>query len=136
MNRRDDPIDDQIRRAEKEGLFRDLPKGPIPGAGQPDDENWWIKDKLKREGLSIGPAAFELRRRVEQLREALAGLSDEEAVAREVEEINSLIRRANQHPTPLGMTPLVPLDLPRELSRRRSGRAARGPGGSSPPPPR
>jgi hypothetical protein len=44
-----------IREAIEAGAFDDLPgEGePIPGAGTPDDELWWTRAWLKRNG--IGP---------------------------------------------------------------------------------
>jgi hypothetical protein len=46
-------IDRQIRRAEERGEFDDLPGAgrPIPDLDKPFDELWWVKDKLRREGL-------------------------------------------------------------------------------------
>ena len=39
-----------IREAIEAGDFDDLPGAgrPIPGAGVPDDELWWVRDWLKR----------------------------------------------------------------------------------------
>ncbi len=50
-------VDKAIREAEERGAFADLPGTgkPIPGAGQPDDELWWVKAKLRREKLTFIP---------------------------------------------------------------------------------
>jgi hypothetical protein len=50
-------IDRQISEAEKRGKFDDLPTAgkPLPDLGR-SDENWWIKGKLRGEGLSSGTA--------------------------------------------------------------------------------
>jgi Domain of unknown function (DUF1992) len=39
-----------IREAMEEGVFDDLPgEGkPIPGAGEPDDDLWWVRAWLER----------------------------------------------------------------------------------------
>jgi hypothetical protein len=39
-----------IREAMEAGEFDDLPGAgqPLPGAGVPDDELWWVRDWLKR----------------------------------------------------------------------------------------
>ena len=44
-----------IRDAMEEGEFDDLPgEGePIPGAGTPDDEYWWVRRWLKRNRAGV-----------------------------------------------------------------------------------
>ncbi|MHC4876821.1 MAG: DnaJ family domain-containing protein [Planctomycetota bacterium] len=44
----------QIRQAQEAGEFSGLPGfgQPIPGIDEPLDENWWLKQKLRREKLS------------------------------------------------------------------------------------
>jgi hypothetical protein len=44
----------RIREAQARGEFDNLPGfgKPIPGIDEPYDELWWVKDMLKREGLS------------------------------------------------------------------------------------
>jgi hypothetical protein len=39
-----------IREAMEDGQFDDLPGAgkPLPGAGVPDDDLWWVRDWLKR----------------------------------------------------------------------------------------
>lgn len=46
-----------IRAAQEEGEFDDLPGfgQPIPGIDEPHDENWWVREKLKREGIRHQP---------------------------------------------------------------------------------
>ena len=50
-------IDYQIREAQERGEFDDLPAAgkPIPDLDKPFHEMWWVKDKLRREGLSYMP---------------------------------------------------------------------------------
>ena len=45
--------ENRIRAAMAEGQFDDLPgEGkPIPGIDEPYDENWWIKQWLRREKI-------------------------------------------------------------------------------------
>ncbi len=44
-----------IRAAQEEGEFDNLPGfgQPIPGIDDPLDENWWVREKLKREGVKL-----------------------------------------------------------------------------------
>ena len=46
-----------IRAAQEEGEFENLPGfgQPIPGIDEPHDDNWWVREKLKREGLKAPP---------------------------------------------------------------------------------
>ena len=48
-----------IRAAQEEGEFDNLPGfgQPIPNIDEPHDENWWVREKLKREGLKAAPGA-------------------------------------------------------------------------------
>ncbi|WP_445188578.1 J-domain-containing protein [Pseudonocardia sp. Cha107L01] len=47
-------IDEQIRKAQERGDFDNLPgKGkPLPGLDGPDDDLWWVRGYIRREGLS------------------------------------------------------------------------------------
>lgn len=88
-------IDRQIREATERGQFDDLPGAgkPIPGAGRPYDEMWWIRQKLREEDLSFPlPGTLALRKKAEEAR-ARAVQARTEAEAREiVEDINDEIR--------------------------------------------
>ena len=54
-------VDRQIRESMERGEFDDLPGSgkPLAGLDEPDDELWWVKRKLEREGLAVlvDPAA-------------------------------------------------------------------------------
>lgn len=43
-------VDRIIREAMERGEFEALPGAgkPIPGAGQPDDELWWVREFIQR----------------------------------------------------------------------------------------
>ena len=89
---------------------------PIPGAGEPDDELWWVKGLIEREGLSTGamlPPVLRLRKEVETLPERLRELRSERAVRDLVDEINREIRRELLLPT--GPKPPPPLLDPDEV---------------------
>lgn len=78
-------IDIQIREAADRGELDDLPGAgkPIPGQGEPDDEMWWVKDYIRREGLSteaLLPTPLWLRKQIGRLPEMVNGLRCEQAV--------------------------------------------------------
>jgi hypothetical protein len=63
----------------------------------PDDELWWVRNYVRREGLSgedFLPEALLLRRQLERLDDAVAHLRIEQAVRDHVEDLNRQIRRA------------------------------------------
>jgi hypothetical protein len=97
-------VDRAIREAQERGEFDDLPgKGkPLPGLDGPDDELWWVRDYIRREGLStedLLPESLQLRKQVERLDETVAGLPSARAVRDHVVELNRQIRRARIMPS-------------------------------------
>jgi Domain of unknown function (DUF1992) len=91
-------IDRQIREAEEQGAFDDLPGTgqPIPDRGELYDENWWLKQWVRRENISLGPATLKLRREAEDLMDRLERETQESAVRRIVDDLNGRIERANR----------------------------------------
>lgn len=90
-------IDRQIREATERGAFANLPGAgkPIPGAGQPDDENWWVRGFLEREGVpadALLPVSLRLRAEIERLPETVRALRSERAVRAAVEDLNARVR--------------------------------------------
>src|SRR6478672_4931408 len=66
----------RIREAQAAGEFENLPGfgKPIPGIDEPYDENWWVKEKLRREQISALPPALEIARDKERTLAAVARL--------------------------------------------------------------
>jgi Domain of unknown function (DUF1992) len=117
-------IERQIREAMERGDFDDLPgQGkPIPGLDRPQDELWWLRDKLRREELSVLPAALALRKELDDTRQRIAAARTEADVRRLVAAINDRIRYVNSHLTSGPPSDLVPLDVERVLDEwRRRG---------------
>lgn len=86
-------IDKQVREAAERGDFDNLPGAgkPLPGANLPDDENWWVKGLLKREGLSgaaMLPESLQLRKEVEELPSVVAEMPSERQVRAYVADLN------------------------------------------------
>src|SRR5690242_4181148 len=92
-------VDRRIREAQERGEFDNLPgQGrPLPGYGQAYDEDWWIKDWVRRENITgVLPTSLRLRREVEDLARTVAGKSTESAVRRLVADLNERIGRARR----------------------------------------
>jgi hypothetical protein len=89
--------EDQIRQAQAAGEFENLPGfgQPIPGIDEPYDENWWVKEKLRRERISALPPALEIARDKERTLATIANLTSEVEVRRELAALNERIRRAH-----------------------------------------
>jgi hypothetical protein len=90
-------IDRQISEAEKRGKFDGLSTAgkPLPDLRR-SDQNWWIKGKLREEGLSYTPPSLALKKSVaDALSAALEADSDDQARAI-VEVINEKMREANR----------------------------------------
>ncbi|BCJ74339.1 DUF1992 domain-containing protein [Catellatospora sp. IY07-71] len=92
-------IDRQIREAQERGEFDDLPGAgkPLAGAGETLPEDWWLRDLVKRENLSAAiPATLLLRRDLEEMTEAVARKTSEQAVRAHVAELNARVVRAHR----------------------------------------
>lgn len=118
-------VDRQIREAEERGEFDDLPgKGkPIPDLDKVGDELWWVKQKLRGEGLSMPlPPTLALRKEAEESLEAAVKARSEGEVRLIINEINDRIREAIR--TGLSGPPLnlMPFDVERVVSEWRARR--------------
>ncbi|MET9494610.1 DUF1992 domain-containing protein [Streptomyces sp. NPDC006552] len=120
-------VDKQIRDAERRGDF-----DALPGAGRPlgavsdapYDENWWIKQKLAREGLSVLPPSLALRKEAEDALEAAAKAPSETAVRRIMTDINAKISEMMFKPPPGPPLGLKPYDVDEIVRDWRASRPA------------
>jgi hypothetical protein len=121
-------IDRQIREAQERGEFDDLPSAgkPLPGAGEPLEEDWWIKKKVREEEGSAGlPPSLVLRRQAEIARNrAMAATTDAEARVI-IEEMNAKILDALRKPVSGPPLNLMPFDV-EKLVRERKGSSGAG----------
>lgn len=103
----------QIRQAQEAGEFERLPGfgQPIPGIDQPLDENWWLKQKLRDEQLSVTPPIIEARIRRERVLSGLNQLGSESTVRRKLEELNDFIRKAHFSPAAGPAAGVIPVDI-------------------------
>ena len=110
-------IDRQIREAEKQGEFIDLPGAgqPIPDLDRPHDELWWVRNKLRREGLSYMPPSVALRTQAGDALAAALDAATENEARKIIADINAKIRDANRVGIPGPALMLVPYDVERVL---------------------
>ncbi|WP_338051407.1 DUF1992 domain-containing protein [Pseudonocardia acidicola] len=92
-SRYESAVEKQIRMAEERGDFDNLPGHgkPLPGLDGPPDDLWWVKEFLRREGLSteaLLPTSLQLRKEIQRLPETVRGLPSERAVRDVVAELN------------------------------------------------
>jgi Domain of unknown function (DUF1992) len=117
-------IDAQIRLAREQGAFDNLPGAgkPLPNLGQ--DPDWWVKQLVKREQISILPPSLELLRKVETELAAIEKLHDEATVRRRVAALNVEIANINATVLEGPPTRLGTLDVERVVAKWRGRRAA------------
>lgn len=99
MDRIESRIEQRIREAQESGAFDDLPGAgkPLPGRGEPYDEDWWVRDFVSREGLAGDPAALiAVVAEVADLPARVDRLAAEGAVRAYVEDLNDRIVRARR----------------------------------------
>lgn len=133
-------IDKQIRAARERGELDNLPGTgkPIPGAGTPHDELWWVKGLIRREGLSTDPllpTSVRLRKEIDALDATLAELRSEDEVRAVIADLNTRVVAWIRNPTPPPVR-LGPVDTEAALERWRQHRAATRPAAPEPAPTR
>jgi len=89
-------IDQQINEAAERGAFDNLPGAgkPLPQRGEADDGQAWLRDKLRREGVSaeeLLPTPLRLRKEVERLTGTVQDLRSEQDVREVVKGLNQRI---------------------------------------------
>jgi len=91
-------IDRQLREAAERGEFDNLPGTgkPLSDHGREYEDDWWVKDWLRREGAASGliPPTLALRRELEDLAARVDRLRTEAEVRDRVAELNERIRKA------------------------------------------
>ncbi len=110
-------VDRQIRLAAERGEFDNLPGAgkPLPNWGGQDDELWWIKDYLRREGLTseaMLPTSLQLAREVERLPERVRAMLSEQVVREAVADLNERMAAYAHTPSPpyVSLKPVDPDD--------------------------
>ena len=94
-------IERQIRESIERGEFDNLPGSgqPLAGLDGPHDEEWWVKQKLRRERVSYLPPALAVRKELEVALERVAEATTEGTVREIVAAINERIAHVNSRTT-------------------------------------
>ena len=119
-------IDRLIREATERGEFDNL-----PGAGKPlnlggaDDPDWWIKSKMRQEGLDFDgalPTVVSLRKEAAGFPESLRELATEASVRTVLADYNDRVRADRLRPRAPRLPPLVAplIDIDAMVERWRS----------------
>lgn len=92
----EDWVEAQIRRAQNQGEFDDLPGTgkPIPKLADPHDADWWVKDFLRREKIEADvllPPAMLLRKEKQRIPETVEKFRTEREVRDYLEDLNKRI---------------------------------------------
>ena len=114
-------IEAQIRVAREQGAFDNLPGAgkPLPNLGEEYDPDWWVKQFVQREQVSILPPSLELLRKVEAELAAIEKLDDEAAVRLRVAALNVEIAKVNATVMEGPPTRLSVLDVDKVVARWR-----------------
>ncbi|TWT63512.1 DnaJ family domain-containing protein [Rubinisphaera italica] len=101
-----------IREAEARGEFANLPGlgKPIPGIDQPRDDNWWIKEKLRRENHNLIPSRLGVKLEAEKLLDTLESIPAESQVRDRVRKMNQKIREVHYSSAESPAVIVLPLD--------------------------
>ncbi|EST21146.1 hypothetical protein N566_27700 [Streptomycetaceae bacterium MP113-05] len=117
-------VDRQIREATERGVFENLPGAgkPLPGEGEPYDELWWVKDKMRREGVSYLPPSLALRKEADEEYAAALRARTEDEVRRLTAVLNEKLRGAVRANLAGPAVDLAPYDAERVVEEWRAGR--------------
>ena len=106
-------VERQIREGIEGGEFDNLPGAgkPLDGLDSPHDEEWWIKQKLRRENVSHLPPALAVRKELEVALERIAAATSEVIVREIVTEINARIVHVNSRTISGPPSTIMPLNV-------------------------
>jgi len=118
-------VEEQIRKAMERGEFEDLQGAgkPLPDIDQPHDEMRWLKEKLRRENVSLLPPALAVRKELEDALDRIAKADTESAVRQIVAEINERIVQVNSRLTSGPPSSVMPLNVENVIQEWRNRRS-------------
>ena len=119
-------IEQQIREADEQGAFHNLPGfgRPLPGLEAGYDPDWWVKQFVQREGVSVLPPALELLRKVERVLADLSRLPTEAQVREQLVALNAEIAKVNARTLEGPATRLGVLDVDSIIKEWKARRLA------------
>lgn len=117
----------KIRAAQESGEFENLPGlgKPLRDLDGPPEDDWWLREKLRREEISVLPPALEIQRIAEQTMQALVNLRTESEVRRELTALNEKIREVHYHAWWGPPNRTMPVDIDQAVTDWKRQRAAR-----------
>lgn len=106
-------IDRQIREAQEQGLFDDLPgKGkPLADLDRPHDGMWWVNKLLDREDIRGAPPTLAVRKAREEALERVPTATSEAGVRAMVDGVNQKIRQINRLAADGPPSTTMPIDV-------------------------
>jgi Domain of unknown function (DUF1992) len=106
-------VERQIRESIERGEFDNLPGAgrPLEGLDAPHDEEWWVKQKLRRERVSYLPPALAVRKELEVALDQVAEATSEGTVREIVSAINARIVHVNSRTINGPPSTVSPLDV-------------------------
>ncbi len=119
-------VDRQIREAQERGEFDNLPGAgkPLPGIDENYDENWWLKELVRRENITGAvPASLLLRKEAEDLLQTISKKKTESSVRKTVADLNERILRARRGLVDGPPVVLHTFDVEEVVQAWRDGRA-------------
>lgn len=123
MTRFESWVERQVREAIERGEFDNLPGAgqPIPGLNGRDDQDWWVKGFLEREGIKAPlPTTLALRKEVAELVETLADVVEERHVREIVADLNQRILHTHRRRVDGPPIIIKPVDVEPVLVRWRA----------------
>jgi hypothetical protein len=120
-------VDLQVRQAMERGDFDNLPGAgkPIEGLGEQHDPDWWLKQLVERERITVLPPSVALRKEDAELDETLDKLFSEREVREHVADFNSRVIRARYSLSPGPPLVTMPRDVDATVTAWRERRDAR-----------
>lgn len=103
-------VDRQIREGLAKGAFDDLPRVRLD-LSDAHDEDWWLKRKIRDEGLEVLPPSLVLRREIDKAVADARTAPTEDQARQRIEAVNQRIRDANRIAIAGPPVTLVPYDV-------------------------
>jgi hypothetical protein len=124
--RTEDWVEAQIKRAQAQGEFDDLPGAgkPLPKLADPHDPDWWVKDFIRREKIetdALLPPSVQLRKEKQAIQDKLAVLRTEAEVRDYLQDLNRRILLQIRDATGV-VVPVGPVDEEELVDHWRANR--------------